>query len=389
MEPSPLFAQLCSFENLLWSYQDAARGKRSRLDVAAFDFDMEGHLLTLKRQLLVGVWRPHAYRRFTVSDPKPRVISAAPFADRVVHHALVNVLEPLFERRFIADSYANRRGKGVHSAVDRATRLLRRFPYVLRCDIVQYFPAIDLAILRRLLARVVRDDQVLAVCDAILLGGAEELRDQYSLVVFPGDDPAEAAMRPRGLPIGNQTSQFWANVYLDPLDHFVKDQLGCRAYLRYVDDFLLFADDKPTLHRWKREIIAFLARKLRLTIHERESVVTPVFVGVPFLGYHLFADHRRLRRRNGVAFARRLRQVRHQYQAGTLTSEQVTARIQGWVAHAAHADTWRLRRSLLESAVFASPKARRAPRVGGVSGKLDRGVAHEGVEGVTRLSQDA
>lgn len=376
-EHTPFYEQLCSFENLLRSYRDAARGKRTRPEVAAFDYGLEGNLLRLRRQLLDGSWQPRPYRRFTVADPKPRVISAAPFADRVVHHALVNVLEPLFERRFIRDSYANRVGKGVHQALDRAPHFARRYPYVLRCDIAQYFPSIDLAILRRMLGRAVRDDATLTVCDRILAGGANELTDQYTLVLFPGDDPDEAAARPRGLPVGNQTSQFWANCYLDPLDHFVKDQLGCRAYLRYVDDFLLFADDKAALHRWKAAIISFLATHLRLALHERASVVTPVFVGIPLLGYRVYADHRRLRRRNGLAFARRLRMMRRRYCAGQMESANVTARVRGWVAHAAHADTFGLRRSLLETTVFSSPSR---------GERRHKGSTHEGV---TRLRQDA
>ena len=345
--PIPLFEQLTSFENLLRAYRQAARGKRSRPAVCAFDYDLEGRLVQLRDALRAGRWRPGGYRHFTLADPKPRRISAAPFADRVVHHALVNVIEPLYERRFINDSYANRRGKGLHQALDRATHFARRYRYVLRCDIVQFFPAVDLAILRRNLGRVVRDDSVLAVCDSILAGGAQELRDQYTLVVFPGDDPEAAAARPRGLPIGNQTSQFWANVYLHPLDQFVKSELRCPAYLRYVDDFLLFSDDKAELHRWKQLIITFLATKLRLTLHERESAVFPVSTGIPFLGFRIYPDHRLLRRRNGVAFARRLRAMCQAYQAGKLPLSALTPRIQSWVAHVAHGDTWRLRQSLL------------------------------------------
>ncbi len=341
--------RLSSFWNLWQAYGQAARGKRSRRDVAAFEYDLEGRLMQLRDRLRARTYRPGAYRRFAIADPKPRVISAAPFADRVVHHALVNILEPLYERRFIGDSYANRRGKGLHQALDRATQFARRYRYVLQCDIVQFFPAVDLAILRRNLARVVRDDDVLWLCDQILQGGAHELTDQYTLVIFPGETHEQAMARLRGLPIGNQTSQFWANVYLHPLDQFVKSELRCHAYLRYVDDFLLFADDKATLRQWKAQIIAFLAEKLRLTLHERESVVAPVTVGMPFLGFRAYPTHRRLRRRNGVAFARRWRSMRRAYAAGELTSKMVAARVRGWVAHVAHGDTWRLRASLLRA----------------------------------------
>lgn len=353
----PLFEQLWSFSNLLSAYRKAARGKRARPDVAAFDFDLEGWLLRLRDQLHAQTYRPGPYRRFVFADPKPRHISAAPFRDRVVHHALVNVTEPIFERRFIPDSYANRCGKGIHQALDRCTQFARRYRYVLRCDIVQFFPSVDLAILRQILASAIRDDQVLWLCDLILQGGSQELVDQYSLVHFPQDCFNNEAYRQRGLPIGNQTSQFWANCYLHPLDQFVKSELRCPGYVRYVDDFILFGNDKATLHHWRGEIIAFLARRLRLILHEAESVVTPVIEGIPFLGFRVFPDHRLLRRRNALAFARRLHQMAEGYHGGTLTSDAITPRIRSWVAHVGHGDTWNLRRALLEAEPFVAPEA--------------------------------
>jgi RNA-directed DNA polymerase len=345
--PVPLFEQIASFENLWRAFRKASRGKRARPDVAEFEYHLEGWLLRLRQQLLSKRYTPASYRRFTFADPKPRAISAAPFRDRVVHHALCNVIEPIFERRFIGDSYANRVGKGIHAALDRCTYFARRYRYVLRCDIVQFFPSVDLAILRRILARTIRDDDVLWLCDQIITGGAHELTNQYTLLLFPGDDLFSAAARSRGLPIGNQTSQFWANCYLNPLDHFIKSNLRCPAYLRYVDDFLLFADDKATLHRWKAAIITFLATHLRLVLHERESTVAPVITGIPFLGFRVYPDHRRLRRRNGVAFARRLRAMRAQAKVGTLDFPTFSARVRSWIAHVGHGDTWRLRRALL------------------------------------------
>ncbi|MCP4654290.1 MAG: RNA-directed DNA polymerase, partial [bacterium] len=160
---------------------------------------------------------------------------------------------------------------------------------------------------------------------------------------------------PRGLPIGNLTSQFWANVYLNELDQFVKRELRCRAYLRYVDDFLFFADVKPQLWEWKGAVRDFLGR-LRLTLHERESTVYPVTNGIPFLGFRIYPTHRRLKRRNAVAFARRLRFWQRQLAAGEMTLPEVLEHIRGWIAHASHGDTWRLRRSLLRQP-FSLPRS--------------------------------
>jgi RNA-directed DNA polymerase len=345
--PRSLFAQIASFENLWRAFHKAARGKRARPDVATFEYHLEGWVLRLRQQLLSKTYTPAPYRRFTFADPKPRAISAAPFRDRVVHHALCNIIEPICERRFIGDSYANRQGKGIHAALDRCTYFARRYRYVLRCDIVQFFHSIDLAILRRILARTIRDDDVLWLCNQILTGGAHELTDQYSLIIYPGDDLFSAAARPRGLPIGNQTSQFWANCYLNPLDQFVKSELGCPAYLRYVDDFVLFSDDKAQLHAWKQQISTFLANHLRLILHERESSVSPVTTGIPFLGFTIYPTHRALRRRNGVAFARRLHTLSIAAKGGRLDFPTFTSRVRGWIAHAGHGDTWGLRRVLL------------------------------------------
>ncbi|MCR4406308.1 MAG: reverse transcriptase/maturase family protein [Anaerolineae bacterium] len=342
-----LYPQICSFENLFAAYREAARGKRGRPNVARFEMELESNLLQLQEELEGQTYRPAGYYHFIITQPKRRRISAAPFRDRVVHHALCRVIEPIFERRFIHDSYACRVSKGTHAALDRCTAFARRYPFVLQGDVVQFFPAIDHAILRTILAHVLADAQTLWLCHRIMESGVGVLADEYDMVYFPGDD-LFAAARPRGLPIGNLTSQFWANVYLNELDQFVKRELKCRAYLRYCDDFLLFSESKQELHRWREAIITFL-RSLRLCLHEPQSVVFPVVTGIPFLGFRVYPDHRRLKRRNGVAFARRLRAWEKAYATGNLSLEDMSTRVQGWIAHAKHGDTYGLR-----SAFFAA-----------------------------------
>ena len=343
-----LYPLITNFENLYQAFKRAARGKRSRPDVAAFEYDLENNLLALQEELRSQTYAPGPYYNFRIYDPKPRLISAAPFRDRVVHHALCRVIEPLFERRFIHDSYACRVGKGTHAALDRAQQFARQYPYVLKCDLVHFFPSMDHAILRAQLARFIADERAMWLVDQIIASGASIHRQDA--LYFPGDD-LFAANRPMGLPIGNLTSQFWANVYLNPLDHFIKRELKCRAYLRYVDDFLIFAAEKPTLHRWKKAIIA-RAATLRLRLHERQAAVFPVTSGIPFLGWRVYPHHRRLKRRNGVAFQQRFARLLAELAAGQATWEQVNASVQGWVAHAAHGDTWGLRGSILSSVVL-------------------------------------
>jgi hypothetical protein len=181
------------------------------------------------------------------------------------------------------------------------------------------------------------------------------LSEQYHMVYFPGDD-LFAAHRPRGLPIGNLTSQFWANCYLNPFDHFVKRELRCPGYVRYVDDLLLFGHDKRQLWAWKAAIVARLAA-LRLTIHEQRAQVRPVSEGFPFLGFVVFPHKRRLKRRRGVAYARKLRVLARAYAAGRLPLDQVTASVQGWVNHTRYGDTLGLRRSVLGSVALPCPAA--------------------------------
>jgi retron-type reverse transcriptase len=285
-------------------------------------------------------YRPGPYTSFYIHEPKRRLISAAPFRDRVAHHALCNVIEPPFERSFIYDSYANRVGKGTHRALDRAQAFARRFRYALQCDVEQFFPACDHQILKEILARKIDDPGVLWLVDRILESGVGVLAEEYNTRYFPCDN-LWASMRPRGLPIGNLTSQFWANCLLNPFDHFVKRELGCRAYLRYVDDFLLFADDKRTLWAWREALVERLAR-LRLTIHPGAHP-RPVGEGFPFLGFIIYPTHRRLKRRNVVAYRRKLKRLVAGWLAFVYTQDAVVASLLGWLNHARYGDTWGLR----------------------------------------------
>ncbi|MCP4358204.1 MAG: RNA-dependent DNA polymerase [Chloroflexi bacterium] len=345
---------LGDWDNLLLAYRLASKGKRGKPDVAAFEHHLEDNLWQLAQELQQQTYRPGAYHSFFIHDPKRRLISAAPFRDRVVHHALCNLIEPPFERSFIADSYANRLGKGTHAARIRCQQFARRFRYVLPCDARQFFPSVDHAILRRLLARKIDDGRLLWMIELILDGGKAVLKAEYEMVYFPEDD-LFAVNRPRGLPIGNLTSQFWANVYLNPFDHFVKRQLGCQGYVRYVDDFLLFADEKETLWAWKEAIVTRLA-DLRLTIHPGAQP-RPVTEGIPFLGFHIFPNRVRLKQRNGMQYQRKFRQMLAQYADGEIELDEVTASVRGWVNHARWGNTVGLRKGILTARLVQAPKS--------------------------------
>ncbi len=353
MGTSSLYAQIVAWPNLLLAYHKAARHKRGKVSAARYEHRLADHLLALESELCQLTYRPGAYVNFVIHDPKMRTISAAPFRDRVVHHALCNIIEPLFEAQFIRHSYANRVGKGTHAAVDTLQMFARCYRYVLRCDIVKHFPSIDHAVLYDILADTLLDEKTRWLVQQIIASGAGVLADEYEMVYFPGDD-LFAAHRPRGLPIGNLTSQFWSNCYLNPLDHFVTQELACSAYVRYVDDMALFADSKRRLYAWKRELVAFLAT-LRLTLHEPQAQVVPCVHGIPWLGFIVYPTHRRVKARNVVKFTRRLRHRWAEYCAGAITFAEFDASVQGWVNHVRYADTWGLREHVLGQGLHFAP----------------------------------
>lgn len=336
-----------SWDNLWLAFRKAAKGKRDKTPAASFETTVADNLLLLQRELRDFSYRPGDYHHFRIFEPKQRKISAAPFRDRVVHHALCNLIEPVFDARFIPTSYANRINKGTHAAVDCLQAFSRRYAYCLRMDIVKHFPSLDHAVLRHELARVVKDDGLLWLIDRILDSGRDVLKDEYTMVYFPGDD-LFATNRARGLPIGNLTSQFWSNVYMNPFDWFIQRELRCNAYLRYVDDFALFSDDKRQLYAWKQAIIERLAR-LRLTAHEREAQVIPTADGIPWLGFVVYPTHRRLKRRNAVNFTRRFRHNIRRYLDGEISFAELDASVQGWINHVRYADTWGLREHIFDT----------------------------------------
>ena len=273
-----------------------------------------------------------------------------------MHHAVHTVVAPLFERGFIDHSYANRVGKGTHRAVARYERLRNRYRYVLRGDVYRYFPAIDHAILKADLRRRIACRRTLAVVDRIIDGSnRQEAVHHY----YPGDDLFTPYERRRGLPIGNLTSQLFANVYLDRFDHFVTEVLRA-PYLRYVDDFALFGDDAAELDLWRARAASFLAGR-RLSLHPEKTHVARTSEAASFLGFVLRPRvRRRLPEENVRRFRNRLRSLRDRWRAGSVARSEVDQRVGAWVAHAAHADTWRLRRAIFESGWFA-PCGRPAP----------------------------
>ncbi len=343
-----LFDQIVCFRALHSAAKRAIAGKRRKPGAAAFFANLERELLRLEAQLRDGSYRTGRYLELVVRDPKRRVVSAAPFRDRVVHHALIAVIGPIFERSFIDDSYANRIGYGTHRAVARFEQRRDRYNYVLRADIWRYFPAIDHDVLKKDLRRRLACTRTLALCDAIVDGSnPQEPAERY----FPGDDLFTPSLRRRGLPLGNLTSQFFANIYLDGFDHWITEVLRA-PYLRYVDDFVLFSDDSLQLMQWRARIEQYLCGR-RLVLHPEKTVTLMTTQSQNFLGFELLPrGRRRLLPQNVTRFRARLDLMRKHWRSGTMESTEIHARIRSWIAHASHADTVRLRHILFKSGLF-------------------------------------
>ncbi len=343
-----LWSQIVDFENLWWAARKAERGKRFRENVSDFNFNFEENLIQLQSELITKTYQPGPYKTFKIIDPKPRIISAAPYRDRVVHHALCNIIAPLFEKSFIADSYANRVGFGSHRALKRFTKFARSHRYVLQCDVRKYFPSVDHQILKGIIRRKLKCNDTLWLIDGIIDGSNEQ---ETVLQYFPGDIMLTPAMRRRGLPIGNLTSQFFANVYLNPFDHFVKEDLQVKHYVRYVDDFALFSNDKAFLQAARQRIEAHLA-KLRLKIHPIKSQLSETKVSATFLGFRVLPDRIRVCSRNLKRGRSRIRNLKDAHQREEVTLEQVQHSLRSWFAHLQHGNTYRLRKQILANLPF-------------------------------------
>jgi retron-type reverse transcriptase len=323
-----LYDIIISKENLYRSAYMAGKGRRYTDSVADFNFHLEEEIDRLHKELLSKTYRHGKYRLFTIYEPKERKIAAAPFRDRVVHHAVHDCIEPIIDRTFIYDSYACRKEKGTHKAVARAQKFLRANEFCFHGDIKKYFPSINHQILKVILKR--------RVADADLLWLLNEIIDSALEICF-------GIGNVKGLPIGNLTSQFFANLYLNELDYFIKFNLRRRHYIRYMDDFLVFGNDKGQLLEIKEKIRGFLNDKLELQLHEGKSQIFKTKHGLKFLGFRLFKDYRRLTSDNVRRFRKRLKGFTYLFENDKMGQDQICDSVRCWVAHSKYADTKGLR----------------------------------------------
>ena len=324
-----LFPSVVAFANLAAAGRRAARGKAGSAEVARILRHLEPEVLQLERELVSDCYRPGPYATFVISDPKQRQITVAPFRDRVVHHAISGVMEPYFERLFIHDSYACRRGKGTLRAVARAQHFARRSEYFLKLDVRSFFHSISHDVLLDLLSRHFKDRRLLALLEVIVR------------------HPVPGCEAGCGLPIGNLTSQHLANFYLNTLDQHVVGSLRPRGYLRYMDDMVVFGDDKSELWSQGAQIGDYLGDHLRLELKPSVTLLAPVTQGVPFLGRRIYRGLVRIRRENLRRSLQRWRRRQKQHASGRLSARDL-ARSEGAIfAHLTQADSLRLRQDIV------------------------------------------
>jgi hypothetical protein len=319
-----LFERVVDFEALRAAARRAASGGvwRSR-GAATFLAELEGNVLALRERLLDGSWRPGSPTTFPIRDPKPRLITAAPFPDRVVHHALCAALEPVLERYAVHDSYACRPGKGTSAALARVRALARRHAWFARLDVARFFASVDHGVLIAALERRVKDRRLLALVRSVLGDGG------------------------RGLPIGSLTSQHFANFYLGALDHHALEVVGVGGWVRYMDDVVLFGPTREQVARDLAATEAFLTEALRLAPNPRARRLAPVPTGVPFLGFRVWPAQVRLDAARVRRWRARVRRLSAARAAGRVSEEEVAPRLRSLFAWAATADTLCLRRSFL------------------------------------------
>ena len=343
-----LYPQIVDFQNLLTASKKAQKGKKYQPNVMRFNVNLEKNLLLLQKQLREKTYQPGKYTSFYITEPKYRQISAAPYRDRVIHHGLCNIIVPLIESSFIDHSYANRIGYGTHKALKYFIKNYRNYDYVLQCDIRKFFPTIDHEILKEIIRHKIKCHDTLWLIDTIINNSNEQ---ESIIQYFDGDDLLTPLTRKKGLPIGNLTSQFFANFYLNYFDHFIYQKLKINKYVRYVDDFALFANNKNKLTQARLEIESYLSQ-LRLKIHPIKSKLFSTQYGANFLGFRIFPNKIRVKNQNLHFARRRLKKLQEDYRQGNITIKQVLQSLKSWEAHLNYGDTYQLKKKIFDKLIF-------------------------------------
>ena len=327
-----LYNNLCSYDNLFIAYKKARKGKIKKDYVIEFEKNLNENIKLLREELLFHSYKPKPLKTFIIRDPKTRKISKSAFRDRIVHHALINIIEPIFDKTFIYDSCANRKGKGTSLAIERLTYFHRKITksnniqtYFLKADIKHYFQEVNHKILLNMIERRITDYNIISLIKLILKNYKN---------------------KEKGMPLGNLTSQFFANVYLNELDYFVKHKLKAKYYIRYVDDFVILHKSKEQLEEWKEDINNFLRNRLKIELHKDKSKIILIDKGIPFLGFRNFY-HYKILRKNKIRLLRNKIDIMTKEYKETKSYENLMKRIESIFSHLEIANTFYLRRMII------------------------------------------
>ncbi len=335
-----LFQEVCKFENLYKAYLKARRGKMNKKEVLEFTYNLENELLKLQYELKNHTYKTGKYRHFIIFEPKKRIISALPFRDRIVHHAICNVIEPIIDKTFIYDSFACRKGKGTHAGADRIQKFIRKAKncYVLKCDVSKYFPSVNHEILKQIIRKKITDKELLQLLDQIVDSPNQGTFDEMQEAQNSGN---------KGIPIGNLTSQLFANLYLNEMDKYVKYTLKIRYYIRYMDDFIIMHKSKAYLHEIKEKVRLFFI-SMELTMHPKKANVAPIVLGIDFLGYKIFNNHKLVRKSTVKRFLRNIKIKIKDYDADVISFDKLLESFNSWVAYMDYGNSYNLQKSLNE-----------------------------------------
>lgn len=336
-----LFGEIISLPNLYNAYGKAVK---SRKDSTLFEFnrDIHGNLWRLHLELLNRTYEPSSYAVFYVRDYKERKIMAPHFRDHVVHHAVHNWLESIYDASFIYDSYACRIGKGTHKGFSRLKKFAKKHKetdYFMKCDITKYFYSIDQHALMEIIRTKITDENLLWLLEKIICSHCEEEAPYH---IKNPDVPEQK----KGIPIGNLTSQLFANIYLNELDYFVKHELRMKHYVRYVDDFAILFENKNDLHAVWEKLRAFLESRLFLRLEKRKTQINKISFGVDFAGYVALRHHVHVRTRNYRLFRIKLDDRIRKYHGGDLSLPDIHASLAGYSAHLSHTNSNKIKKRI-------------------------------------------
>ncbi|NQU82421.1 MAG: RNA-dependent DNA polymerase [Parcubacteria group bacterium] len=333
-----IFPQIISLENLFSAWNNFRKGKQKKLDVQKFECNLEQNIFQLHRDLKNKTYKHGSYSNFYIKDPKIRHIHKATVRDRILHHAIFKILSPIFDPTFISNSFSCRVGKGTHKGINTLDKIIRQTSnnsfkpcFILKCDIKKFFDSINHSILLNIIRKRIKDDDALWLLEIVI----KSFTSQHSTL-----------FEQNGLPIGNLTSQLFANIYLNEFDQFVKHTLRIKHYIRYTDDFVIVANDKLFLEKIIAHLNYFLTEKLFLKLHPNKVTIRKSSQGTDFLGYILFPHYRLLRTKTKQRIFKKLEKRIWEYKNGIISKQTLEQSLQSYLGVLSHANTYHLQQKL-------------------------------------------